>query len=48
MGTRTKPALLAIASVSADHFNPAMSTDFLSRIGDLIATAIDATPGESG
>ncbi len=48
MGTRTKPALLAIASVNADHFNPAMSTDFLSRIGDLIATAIDATPGESG
>jgi uncharacterized protein YigA (DUF484 family) len=35
------PALLAIASVDVDHFNPTMSTDFLARIGELIATALD-------
>jgi hypothetical protein len=39
------PALLAIASADADHFNPTMSTDFLARIGELVATALDGTPG---
>jgi uncharacterized protein YigA (DUF484 family) len=34
-------ALLAIASPDADHFNPTMSTDFLARIGDLVATALE-------
>jgi uncharacterized protein YigA (DUF484 family) len=34
-------ALLAIGSPSADHFNPTMATDYLARIGDLIATALD-------
>jgi uncharacterized protein YigA (DUF484 family) len=33
--------LLAIASPDADHFNPTMSTDFLARIGDLVATALE-------
>ncbi len=41
-------ALLAIASPEVDHFNPTMSTDFLARIGELIATALDGTPGGSG
>jgi len=38
-------ALLAIASPDVDHFNPTMSTDFLARIGELIATAIDGAAG---
>jgi uncharacterized protein YigA (DUF484 family) len=42
------PALLAIASPDVDHFNPTMSTDFLARIGDLIATALDGPPGSAG
>lgn len=33
--------LLAIASPDAEHFNPTMSTDFLARIGELVATALD-------
>jgi uncharacterized protein YigA (DUF484 family) len=33
--------LLAIASADADHFNPTMSTDFLARIGELVATALE-------
>lgn len=39
------PALLAIASPDVDHFNPTMSTDFLARIGELVATALDGAPG---
>jgi len=42
------PALLAIASPDVDHFNPTMSTDFLARIGDLIATALDGPQGNGG
>jgi uncharacterized protein len=34
--------LLAIASPDADHFNPGMGTDYLARIGELIAAALDA------
>ena len=33
--------LLAIASPDAGHFNPTMSTEFLARIGELVATALD-------
>lgn len=33
--------LLAIASADVDRFNPTMSTDFLARIGDLVATALE-------
>lgn len=32
--------LLAIASPDVHRFNPTMSTDYLARIGDLIATAL--------
>jgi hypothetical protein len=42
------PALLAIASPDADQFNPTMSTDFLARIGELIATALDGAPAGTG
>jgi hypothetical protein len=34
-------AILAIGSPDAHHFNPSMGTDYLARIGDLIATALD-------
>jgi uncharacterized protein YigA (DUF484 family) len=34
--------LLAIASPDVDHFNPGMGTDYLARIGELIAAALDA------
>ncbi len=40
--------LLAIASPDVDHFNPTMSTDFLARIGELIATALHAASGTTG
>ena len=36
--------LLAIASPDVDHFNPSMGTDYLARIGELIAAALDAGP----
>lgn len=31
---------IGIGSVDADHFHPAMSIDFLTRIGDLVAAAV--------
>jgi uncharacterized protein len=40
--------LLAIASPDADHFNPTMSTEFLARIGELIAIALDGAPERAG
>ena len=42
LGAGGEAGLLAIASQDADHFNPSMSTEFLARIGDLVATALDA------
>lgn len=45
LGPHGAIGLLAIASPDVDHFNPTMSTDFLARIGELIATALhDHTP----
>ncbi|MCZ8131078.1 MAG: DUF484 family protein [Steroidobacteraceae bacterium] len=41
LGAGGSLGLLAIASPDADHFNPTMSTDFLARIGDLVATALE-------
>lgn len=46
--TGAAPGLLAIASPDADHFNPTMSTDFLARIGELVATALDGSADRSG
>ena len=40
--------LLAIASPDADHFNPTMSTEFLARIGELVAIALDGAPERAG
>ncbi len=34
------PGLLAIGSVDRDHFHPGMSTEFLSRMAELIADAL--------
>ena len=48
LGSNGSHGLLAIASPDADHFNPAMSTDYLARIGDLVSTALDGTPGRIG
>ncbi|HXQ64689.1 MAG TPA: DUF484 family protein, partial [Steroidobacteraceae bacterium] len=42
LGAGGERGLLAIASSDADHFNPTMGTDYLARIGELIATAVDA------
>ena len=40
--------LLAIASPDADHFNPTMSTEFLARIGELVAIALDGASERAG
>jgi uncharacterized protein YigA (DUF484 family) len=40
--------VLAIASPDADHFNPTISTDFLARIGELVATALDGSADRPG
>ncbi|HUO94903.1 MAG TPA: DUF484 family protein [Steroidobacteraceae bacterium] len=40
--------LLAIASPDADHFNPTMSTEFLARIGELVAIALDGAQDQGG
>jgi hypothetical protein len=34
------PGLLAIGSVDRDHFHPGMSTEFLSRMAELIADSL--------
>lgn len=41
LGAGGAVGLLAIASPDVDHFNPTMSTDFLARIGELVATALE-------
>lgn len=40
LGPGGELGMLAIASPNADRFNPTMSTDFLSRIGELISVAL--------
>ena len=40
LGPGGEQGLLAIGSPDADHFNPTMSTDYLARIGELVATAL--------
>jgi uncharacterized protein YigA (DUF484 family) len=44
LGATGAVGLMAIASPDADHFNPTMSTDFLARIGEMVAISLDATP----
>lgn len=48
LGPAGAQGLLAIASPDADHFNPTMSTEFLARIGELIAIALDGAPERTG
>lgn len=40
LGTKSELGFLAIGSVDADRFHPGMSTDFLARLGQLIAAAL--------
>lgn len=42
LGDHATVGLLAIGSRDENHFNPAMGTDFLGRIGELVSTAISA------
>lgn len=40
LGPAAELGFVAIGSTDADHFHPAMSIDFLARIGDLVAAAL--------
>ena len=40
LGDQSRIGFLAIGSHNAEHFNPAMSVDFLKRIGQLITVAL--------
>lgn len=40
LGPEPSAGLLAIGSPDAERFHPAMSTDFLARIGDLVSEAV--------
>jgi uncharacterized protein YigA (DUF484 family) len=42
LGARPHGALLAIGSPDSERFHPAMSTDYLARIGDLVREAVSA------
>jgi hypothetical protein len=42
LGKEGEVGLLALAASDADRFNPTMSTDFLARIGELVAAALVA------
>ncbi len=42
LGPQPYFGLLAIGSPDAERFHPAMSTDFLARIGDLVSEAVGA------
>jgi uncharacterized protein YigA (DUF484 family) len=40
LGKKSEVGFMAIGSADADRFNPAMSIDFLTRLGDLVAAAL--------
>lgn len=40
LGAKSSVGFLAIASTDKERFHPGMSIDFLSRVGDLVATAL--------
>jgi uncharacterized protein YigA (DUF484 family) len=42
LGPQPHFGLLAIGSPDAERFHPAMSTEFLARIGDLVSEAVGA------
>ena len=41
LGDKTQLGFLAIGSADADRFHPGMSIDFLARVGDLVAGALE-------
>ncbi len=41
LGKKSELGFLAIGSVSSERFHPGMSIDFLARLGDLVATALE-------
>ncbi len=45
LGDHASVGLLAIGSRDENHFNPAMGTEFLARIGELVSTSIAAKLG---
>jgi uncharacterized protein len=45
LGRSSDSGLLAIGSPDAERFHPAMSTEFLGRIGDLVSEAVAAICG---
>ena len=40
LGRRSDLGFIAVGSRSAEHFNPGVSIDFLSRLGELVAAAL--------
>ena len=40
LGTNAENGFLAIGSADADRFHPGMSIEFLTRIGELVAGAL--------
>jgi uncharacterized protein len=45
LGEKGAVGLLALGSTDRDRFHPGMSTEFLSRMADLIADALGGAPG---
>lgn len=45
LGAQGAHGLLALGAPDVDRYNPSMSTDFLSRIGELVAAALAAEQG---
>lgn len=41
LGDKSQIGFVAIGSVDANHFHPGMSVDFLARVGDLVAAALE-------
>ena len=44
LGEKGSVGLLALGSTDRDRFHPGMSTEFLARMGDLVADALTALP----
>ena len=47
LGEQSSLGMLGIGSRDSTHFHPAMSTDFLARLGEVISTAIQRYPRKS-
>jgi uncharacterized protein YigA (DUF484 family) len=44
LGEKGSLGLLALGSADQDRFHPGMSTEFLARMGDLVAVALTVLP----